>query len=474
MISLQAPLNMTTQHLPTPSHGTASGDVLGYFLIFLSSVLVGIWAVKGTIALRNILLGVETVIAIIYCTRFFKTNTQKIPLKYWTPLILLGLMFCWVIFHYLFLVRFSEQQFHELTSTWFRSGLAVIVAIGTGLALQKRPNAINCLWIGILASFGYLFYQYIPNALALKSLFAPDYVNYIFYGKISGVLVGTILIAGLLGTLVDTVRREPWPTTTLVSLLCLTGLATVLYAYVFIFDTRNGIGLAAILITALCLMVLAQTLRALFRRTSSKRILTLALLVICTAGVLSWFGVQHIQHNPGWSSMWEDTKTSIQVEKYPNWQNPQVLGYPNNATGQVVKFNTYVRVAWGVAGLQIFLPENPFGVGVLKGPFTVLLKEKYPSSGENMPSTHSAWVEIGLAFGYPGLFLMLGAVMATLFLSLNSKSPFSSLTGLLSLGLICLYTAGEVSSQHSVEILCFWIALLTALQLPRKINNGPA
>jgi hypothetical protein len=172
--------------------------------------------------------------------------------------------------------------------------------------------------------------------------------------------------------------------------------------------------------------------------------------------------------------MWEDTKTSIQVEKYPNWQNPQVLGYPNNATGQMVKINTYERVAWGVAGLQIFLPENPFGVGVLKGPFTVLLKEKYPSSGEYIPSTHSAWVEIGLAFGYPGLFLMLGAVMATLFLSLNSKSPFSSLTGLLSLGLICLYTVGEVSSQHSVEILCFWIALLTALQLPRKINNGPA
>jgi len=48
-------------------------------------------------------------------------------------------------------------------------------------------------------------------------------------------------------------------------------------------------------------------------------------------------------------------------------------------------------------------------------------------------------------------------------LSLKSKSPFSSLTGLLSLGLICLYTVGEVSSQHSLEILCFLVALMTAL-----------
>ena len=447
-------------------------DILGWALILLSSVLFGIWAVKGTIALRNILLGVETVIAIIYCTRFFKTNTQKIPLKYWTPLILLGLMFCWVIFHYLFLSRFPEQQFHELISTWLRSGLAVIVAIGTGLAIAKRPNTINCLWIGILGSFGYLFYQYIPNALALKSLFAPDYANYIFYGKISGVLAGTILIAGLLGTLADTVRRESWPTTILVSLLCLTGLATVLYAYVFIFDTRNGIGLAVILFSALCLVVLGQALRVFFKGVSSRGATALLLLLICAATVFAWFGIEHIKHNPGWSTMWEDAKTSIQVNKYPNWQNPQAMGYPINPNGEVVKANTYVRVAWGVAGLQIFLAENPLGVGVLKGPFTVLLKEKYPSSGENMPSTHSAWVELGLAFGYPGLLLMLGAVIATLIVSLKSTSPFSSLTGLFSLGLICLYTVGEISSQHSIEILCFSVALMTALLLQdRTIKN---
>ena len=438
-------------------------DILGWALILLSSVLVGIWAVKGTIALRNILLGVETVIAIIYCTRFFKTNTQKIPLKYWTPLILLGLMFCWVIFHYLFLSRFPEQQFHELISTWLRSGLAVIVAIGTGLAIAKRPNTINCLWIGILGSFGYLFYQYIPNALVLKSLFAPDYVNYIFYGKISGVLAGTILIAGLLGTLADTARQGRWLVTILVGLLCLIGLAITLYAYVFIFDTRNGIGLAVILFSALCLVVLGQALRAFFKGFSSKGVTTLLLLLICAATVFAWFGIEHIKHNPGWSTMLEDTKTSIQVKTYPNWQNPQVMGYPINANGQMVMANTYERVAWGVAGLQIFMPENPLGVGVLKGPFTVLLKEKYPTSGEYIPSTHSAWVELGLAFGYPGLLLMLGSVISTLFLAMNSKSPSRTLTGILSLGLVCLYTVGEISSQHSIEILCFLVALMTAL-----------
>ena len=199
---LKAPKNISMTSDAAPSK-----DVLGYCLIILSSVLLGIWAVKGTIALRNSLLGIETILSTIYCMRFFKANKHKIPLKNWTPLIFLGLMFCWVIFHYFFLTRFPEQQFHELTSTWLRSFLAVIVGVGTGLAIIKRPKAIQLLWIGILLSFAYLFYQYIPKAIALNTLFAPDYANYIFYGKISGVLAGTILVVGLLGTMADAIRR---------------------------------------------------------------------------------------------------------------------------------------------------------------------------------------------------------------------------------------------------------------------------
>ena len=220
----------------SPSSTAPIRDILGYLLIFLSSILLGIWAVKGTIALRNMLLSLETILAGIYCYQFFKMQ-PKIPIKNWTPLMLLGAMFLWVIFHYFFLSRFPEQQLHELKSTWLRSGLATIVGVGTGLALLRRPNAINYLWIGILASFAYLLYQYIPRAIALKSLYVPlpdsnSYINsYIFFGKISGVLSGTILVIGLLGTLLDTVRRGYLVSTVWVALLTLLGLTTVSYTH---------------------------------------------------------------------------------------------------------------------------------------------------------------------------------------------------------------------------------------------------
>jgi O-antigen ligase len=161
------------------------------------------------------------------------------------------------------------------------------------------------------------------------------------------------------------------------------------------------------------------------------------------------------------------------VERYPNWQNLGVMGYPQNATGEVVKGNTYERLAWAVAGFQILLPQNPLGLGVLKKPFYIALKEKYPNSSENHSGTHSAWVDLALAFGYPGLTLLLGALLATAYLSICSRSPFRSLGGLLSIGLILLYTVGEISSQHSIEILCFLISLISALLLlPQELDVG--
>ena len=96
-------------------------DIVGLALILISSILLGIWAVKGTIALRNILLGIGAPISIYYCYQYFKLSTQKIPFKNFIPIIMLGLMFCWVIFHYFFLSRFPDIQLHELKSTWFRA-----------------------------------------------------------------------------------------------------------------------------------------------------------------------------------------------------------------------------------------------------------------------------------------------------------------------------------------------------------------
>lgn len=452
---------------------TLSEDRLTFLLIFFSSILLGIWAIKGTIALRNFLLGIEVLLTFFYFAFFFKGGQNKVLCRNRVPIIFLCLMFCWVILHFFLLTRFPDQQLHEIKSTWLRSFLAMIVGLSTGIVLRKTPNSISLLWVGILVSFIYLFYEYVPNAIALKRLLAPDYVGYIFYGKISGVLVGTILLAGLLGTMVDAINKQKYYCISRVFILWLVGTTIVLYSYVFIFDTRNGIGLAIICYSIIIVTSTMSVCKAVLNGRAGANTFLLLGVMCFSVAMLGWFGAKHLQQNAGWSTMWEDTKIAVQVEKYPNWQNPGEMGYPLNALGQVVKVNTYERVAWAMVGATILLPQNPLGVGVLTKPFNATLKRAFPNSADTMTGTHSGWVDIALAFGYPGLFLMLGALVSILCISLSTPGPFQGLTSLLSLSTILLFTIGELGSQHAIEMLCFLIGLMSSLLPPSKCVGRP-
>lgn len=464
-------------------------DIVGLTLILISSILLGIWAVKGTIALRNILLGVGTPLSIFYCYQYFKFNQQKIPFKNFIPIILIGLMFCWIIFHYLFLSRFPEIQLQELKSTWFRTLLASIIGFGTGLAVLKRPNAINFLWLGILASFLYLLFKYIPFVISARKIFYYDFhyrisEQFIFTGKIGGVLVGTILIAGLLGTLLDRLSAQSAKFIIVMFAFWLIGTSIALYVYVYILDSRNGIGIVLIIYGAVTLkFVMQMGLSVLVNRdfSGANKIIIFILLIMVVA---VWFTYQQTKINPGWATMLTDFNVAIQLDKFLNWRDPSRFGYPWSDEGAAVARNTYERIAWATAGIKIFIPENPFGVGITSNSFGILMGEKYAASGNYVLSTHSAWIDMALAFGIPSLVMTLGALISIFTIAIMSNGPFRYLSAILSFAIVILYAVGELSSKHAIEILYFLIALTSSLlfQMPlldqerskdvNRINSG--
>jgi uncharacterized membrane-anchored protein len=130
-------------------------------LVVLSSILLGIWAVKGTIALRNILLVSGTLFSLYYIVQEWRYGDLKKECTFWKilPIILTLLTFLWVIAHYLFFSLDPTKQFQELESTWLRAFMASIIGLATGLALRNHPNRLNLLWFGILIAFLFLFYQ---------------------------------------------------------------------------------------------------------------------------------------------------------------------------------------------------------------------------------------------------------------------------------------------------------------------------
>jgi hypothetical protein len=162
----------------------------------------------------------------------------------------IGTYFFWVVSHYLFFSVDQVKQFEELSSTWLRSFMAFIVGLATGHILRNHPKRLSLLWIGIFIAFLVLSYQYTPRALAQNKLHVPDYDYCLFHLKINTVLVGMILIAGIDGALLDHLRSIHYRRSNLrlwYLLYWLLGNGLVLWAFVYVVDARNGIGLSAIL-----------------------------------------------------------------------------------------------------------------------------------------------------------------------------------------------------------------------------------
>lgn len=454
-----------------------SGKYLEWILVILSSVLLGIWAAKETIALRNILLISETLLSVIYIANQFKHHKLKAQCDFWRvmPFLFLALTFIWVATHYLFFSIDSAQQLKELKSTWLRSFMASIVGLGTGLALRNHPNRLNLLWAGIFVAFAVLFYQYIPRAIFQQKFLVPDYDHYLFHLKINTVLMGAILLAGIDGALFDHLRNIGfqfryfrWS----YLLYWFMATAMALWAFVYIVDARNGIGLSTILYGfwfGCATIILIQS------EMKLRNLKSWFIFLFAAAGLLLilYFAFQQTKVNSGWANLVDDAKIAVQIERYPNWQNLAQLGYPKRDDGKIVTPNTYERVAWATAGSRAIL-GSPLGVGVLSYPFKI-----HPMRPPSMPgghsisaiATHSGWVELGLSFGLPILVLIFGSLLLSLMNALSGAYPAKmTILGICILTL-CFYTVGEATIDHGLEVLFFLLALPPALMFTSMTSS---
>ena len=435
----------------------------------LSSILLGIWAAKDTIALRNILLVSGALFSIYYIAQEWRHGDLKEQCTFWKvlPILLLALTFVWVIAHYFFFSLDSFKQFEELKSTWLRAFMASIIGLGAGLALRNHPNRLNLLWLGILIAFLVLFYQYIPRALAQNKLLVPDYDHYLFHLKFNTVLIGMVMIAGVDGAMLDHLRAIEYRFSNLklwyLLYWCLgTGLA--LWAFVYIVDARNGIGLSVILYSFWFICALVFFIQSQIRRLNFKSLLALLITGIGLYVVL-YFAYLQTAANKGWHTLIDDAKIAVQIDRYAHWQNPGQMGYPKRDDGHIVTPNTYERVAWAVAGSRAII-AYPQGVGLLAYPFA-----KHPDAppkmvvSSNIPgiATHSGWVELGLAFGIP----MLGLIFSILLITFIKAARHAYPARMTVLGFVVLifflYAVGEVTVQHGVEILYFLLAFISLL-----------
>jgi hypothetical protein len=446
---------------------TRSFAILSALIICISTVLLAIWSIRDTIALRNVLLVLGALVALFLIKQYLK-QPQKIAsnsIWHYAPIILSACTLVWVGIHYLVFSQDSALQLKDLTSTWVRVLMASMIGAATGLVIKDNPQRSQYLWFGIFCSFAYLLVHYLEAYSQSGALFMPDYYfTSPFSNKINTVLMGGLFIAAICGASATALTSKYSPSyPRIIYIYWAIAVAIILFAYTTIIDTRNGLGVGLILLSAWVLYVFCVMLgRQLLTRTLNwKR----GLLILLPILFIFIFVQQHLNINRGWNNFFEDISIGFQIDEVPNWQNIQKFGYPKTPSGEEVYPNNYERAAWAAAGVRT-IQENPLGYGLLEHSLGKMIQKSYPEAV--IRSSHSAWVDFGLAFGIPGLALVLGALISTIALAIRSHSPNKLLVVWMAFSLLLIFTIAEVSSNHTIEILFFCIALLNTMVLEKR------
>jgi len=439
---------------------------LEFFLIILSSILLGIWAAANTIALRNILLVLGTLLSIAY---FYQLHRQGQLKQYFgvrnlIPLFCIIGLFLWVLAHcFLFPTDYSAQ-IKELQSTWLRSALAATVGVATGIAIIRNPTKIYWMWIGMILSFAYLLVQYFSDVFRLNTLLVSNYMQYIFLGKVNGVLIGSILIAGILGTRLSS-ASELFKSNVTITVIGLLSILMVLFSFLNVLSTRNGYLIVFIIISLYIYFELKRVLNNINVLKTLKTLKTSKskLLIAIVAGMAIMLSfVLHIQKNPQWSNIIEDISISSQIDRFETWKSPEQMGPPQSPEGRYISANTYLRVAWFFAGITI-APQNYYGHGVLINSFQRAIEQSIYAEAK-VKSSHSAFLELYFAFGLPGLFFIFTPIIYIAYSGSKYKINFSPLASFLAISLVLLMLLSEASNSHSIEIFFYLICLAAILQ----------
>jgi hypothetical protein len=161
---------------------------------------------------------------------------------------------------------------------------------------------------------------------------------------------------------------------------------------------------------------------------------------------------------------------SAQIDVHHNWKGTGVP-FPLRKDGTSVAGNTYERVAFATLGMRL-IALNRLGSGSLRS-FGDDAKKIEPGY-QNHTYTHSAWIDLGLSFGLPGLlFLPIALVTLLLCALFNPRIRFRATMITLAIAVLILYLVGEYAFQHGVEILFYVVGLLCGLALVNYSKSNP-
>ena len=447
---------MRTPAWALPSKGTRATRGL----LLLVALLLAIWPLPNTLALRHVLLlgGTTLALPILVAARRDLCARQN-----WNLWLFLG-FYAWLLIHFFLLSVNMEEQTYELRGDWLRSLLAVALGLALALRMVRPPGSAHeardsAIFVAGLAGtiaiyMGRYFYEVVQTGVLVHTNFYWQP----YLGKTPLVVFGSVLLCGIFARLtagLNPSNRTPWLVGTGI------GIACVAASYYFS-NTKNGF---IVFLLVFCIYTVKLFLGSTRKRWTDH--LTFAVILCVLTAFLSF----HIQANPSWLNFFADVKAGQDIDTNQYWKDAEKYPLPTNARGVIANQSTYERSAWATAGMQL-VKEHPLGYGLINHSFGALALERWPDFykpiGKYRHASHSGWLDFTLGFGLPGLLLVLIPLWVAFrraalqpgfwFAFVRWSVPIVSV----------VYLITEVCTGHFIEFLFFYIALVTGITLKKK------
>lgn len=462
---------------------------LGVALAVLS-LLMFVWPVPGTIALRNGLIAILALMVLCVNWRYRQLSTV-IALPKWPARILL-LLTLWICISIGVWGQEPLLSWREFFPQWVLPLLIALLAFGLvrwAAFCNKQQAVVRILFLVLLLgvliqdALGalYLLKTGVPPFRQAPALYLPRLIEnwqngmpwvQAFDGSFGEKFsfVNNMFVAFVLAEIGQRLLTKNRWLQVPAWLLGLGLLAAGLCSYWLSF--RNGnIGLLSLLGFFGILLIFAHRDRFRFWQ----KFLLVALLGIFLAGLAYVF----VKSDPRWQVFEETATIALEGDPAKAWLTHK--DYPLLTNGQVVDGSAYERVSWIKEGLKMSL-RYPMGTGFNRNAFFDTLDREYHLNGTVRGGhSHSGIVDFMIANGIPGAILWLVFLASCAWVGWGMVRRGSVAQGLTVVFLVTgFFNRGLVDSNirdHVLQQFLFLLMIYMTIQLaptPRENHDKVA
>lgn len=466
------------------STGHTNNSLVSDWMIWVQSicfsVLYTIWALPETILIRHVCLIVGAIIGLyeIYQFRAYFLKKNSIPI--W----LLIILFIWISFHLFFISKNFSLQIYEYITLWKRVLLGAIFAFGFGIALannkldDKRVNIIQAIfYFGLLGpTFIYFIKYFLVNFGMPQGWTVPHYWQ-LYYSSSPYYVPKTAYVnfclpalAVSIGLLYINLKLKNF--FTLTSVIFLASASAILFIF-FNEKIKNGIIYSFIVLSIFMVTAYLQTKKC--------KLFNLIFISFVTGVIASLFWA-HNQNVDLLRVVVADAKIAWETGSYDAWKLGANFRYPRNELGLLPSETIYLRIAWAKIGYSL-IESNPLGYGLIEQSFGHLAALVWPES--KLHQSHSGWIDLALGIGLPGLFLVVGSLLISIFTFITvllieivrfktcgevSKTVNWHIILFSALGIsFLMWFTSEISQKVFFDSLIFWISIAAGMLFVKKI-----